>query len=523
MKTLFYGGKILTMSAPLYVDAVMIEDGKIIDMGDEAELRMKYRDYEEKNLCGAAMLPGFIDAHSHFIQAAMSFMQVDLNGAETYEEIDKRIKDFIKENELPSGSFINACGYDNNSMPGYKNPPLDVINGFAPGHPLIIHHKSGHMGLMNSEAMKFFGITDDITAPAGGKIGKENGHLTGYFEENAYFTYLKSSPMPDFSDILAGVKKAQKKYASYGIVTAHEGMVAKEMIPLYTALVKNNILDLDVKLYMDKGAYDDGIEMLKDFDSDKVKISGIKIFLDGSPQGRTAWLRKPYADDENYSGYGTLKDEEVIAAFNMAAERKTQLIAHSNGDAAIEQFLRCLEIAEKTHPELKELRPVIIHGQLMGRDQLKKAKKLGAMVSFFVAHTYHWGDVHIRNFGFDRASNISPAGSALAEGVKFTFHQDTPVIEPDMLETLWCAENRITKDGVQLSETERISRFDALNAITVNGAWQYFEEENSGDISVGKKADFVVLDQDPLSDEVKDLRDIKVLKTYKGGKCIFSR
>ena len=127
-------------------------------------------------------------------------------------------------------------------------------------------------------------------------------------------------------------------------------------------------------------------------------------------------------------------DVAVTQAMELAGREGLQLLAHCNGDQAVAQFLRCLAAAEQKYPQLKTLRPVIVHGQLMGRDQLAQARDLGAMVSFFVAHVYHWGDVHLRNLGPARAAAISPAASALAAGLPFTFHQDAPVIQPDMFE-----------------------------------------------------------------------------------------
>ena len=235
-------------------------------------------------------------------------------------------------------------------------------------------------------------------------------------------------------------------------------------------------------------------------------------------------MRTPYKGDEpDYCGYGTMTDEAVENAFRMAAQKKAQIIAHCNGDGASEQFLRCLQKVEQEYPELRDLRPVIIHGQLLGVDQLPRVKALGAVISFFVAHVYHWGDVHIRNFGADRAAKISPARSAMELGIPVTFHQDAPVIQPDMLETLWCAVNRETRNGVTLGRDEQVSALDALKAVTVNAAYQYSDEKKYGSIEAGKAADFVVLDSSPLTVQPEQLRSIRVLETYKAGRSIYSR
>lgn len=253
---------------------------------------------------------------------------------------------------------------------------------------------------------------------------------------------------------------------------------------------------------------------------DRFKIGGYKMFLDGSPQGRTAWMRRPYEGGGDYTGYGTLTDNQVEDVLRQAVRDGMQPLAHGNGDAACAQFLQAVQAVG---PSASALRPVLIHAQLLGTDQLPAVKRLGVTPSFFVAHVYHWGDTHLENFGRTRASAISPARSAEKLGIRFTFHQDTPVIPPDMLETVWCAVNRRTKAGVLLGEEERVDTLTALRAVTANAAWQYGEEGEKGTLAPGKRADLTVLDRNPLQTPPEALRDIRVLETYKDGVCIYRR
>lgn len=202
-----------------------------------------------------------------------------------------------------------------------------------------------------------------------------------------------------------------------------------------------------------------------------------------------------------------------------------QILAHCNGDAACGQYIRVFEKAAaaegKTLPA--DIRPVMIHAQLLGLDQIPNVKAMGMIPSFFAGHVYHWGDIHADNLGMERASHISPAASAEKEGIAYTFHQDAPVIEPDMLETVWCAVNRCTKNGKVLGSKERISVTDALKAVTVNTAYQYFEERERGSIAPGKRADFVILSENPLEKDKMQIRDIRVLATIKDGDVIYRR
>ena len=166
---------------------------------------------------------------------------------------------------------------------------------------------------------------------------------------------------------------------------------------------------------------------------------------------------------------------------------------------------------------------LLSQGDVIARRLVDKVKELGVVPSFFAAHVYHWGDVHVKNFGAERAARISPAGAALERDIPFTFHQDTPVLPPDMLETVWCGVNRLTRSGVVLGPEQKIPVVEALAAVTIRAAWQYFEEGEKGSLREGKRADLVLLERDPLTADPMSLRDIPVLATWKDGRLIYRR
>lgn len=526
MKKLYFGGPILTMEKEGdYAEALLTEGGTILALGSLAELCALAPDAERIDLRDACLMPAFLDAHSHFSQVASGMMQVSLEGVRCTDEIAARIAAFCREVSPAAGEWIFARGYDPHLLSDGKNPSLAALDAFSGEHPLVLQYQSGHMGLFNSMALAALGITPDTPSPQGGTIEVLEGKLTGYLEENAYFAAIKAAPMISPQKMLESYRRAQQKYASLGITTIQEGMFVRQMFPFYPLLEKEGILKLDLVAYAElpaweaaKAEFPGHIRQYKG----NWKLGGLKIFLDGSPQGRTAWMRTPYRGEAEYCGYGTMKDSAVLGAMNRAAEEGVQLLAHCNGDAAAAQFLRCLSECEKTCPQMKALRPVMIHAQLLGKDQIAEARRLGVIASFFVAHVWHWGDTHLQNFGRERATGISPSGSALREGLPFTFHQDAPVIEPNMLETVWCAVNRRTKKGFQLEEAERIPVFEALKAVTATAAYQYFEENEKGTLRAGKCADFVILGSDPLMTDPEKLRDIPVLQTIKAGEVIYS-
>ena len=206
--------------------------------------------------------------------------------------------------------------------------------------------------------------------------------------------------------------------------------------------------------------------------------------------------------------------------FETALRERVQILAHCNGDAACEQFIRCLRAARERTGIAIINRPVMIHAQLVTRPQLAALKELGGIASFFNAHTYYWGSVHEKNLG-RRAQTISPLQTAQELGLCYTLHQDSPVIKPDMLFSVWCAVTRQTRAGKVLGADECISVYDALKAITANAAYQYFEEMHKGTIEPGKLCDLVVLGHNPLTVPAAQLRDIQVLATVKEGEILY--
>lgn len=516
-QTLFYNGTILTMEAELYAPALLVKDGRIAALGTADELLAQAgKTVQMVDLQEACLMPAFIDAHSHFSGYAMSLLQIPLEEAADFSEIKERIQNHIVRNKIPAGKWIVAKGYDHNNLAEKRHPSLSVLDEAAPHNPLVLQHQSSHMGVFNSAALKLLGITPDTPSPSGGRIQVKGGKLTGYLEENAFIQYQQQIPTPSMQEMLDAYKTAQTRYASYGITTVQEGMFVDQLLPFYEYLLQSESLKLDLIAYADARQID-RLEHALPWHTDSyyrhLKLGGMKIFLDGSPQGRTAWMRSPYADSPGYCGYPTLTDEQVSGFVRLSAAKRMQLLAHCNGDAAAAQYLSAISGFSEA---MSVLRPVMIHAQLLGTDQLETVKELGVIPSFFTAHTYHWGNVHLQNFGTSRASHISPAASALRHGIVFTFHQDSPVIEPDMLETVWCAVNRMTKKGALL-DAEAIPVLEALKAVTLNAAYQYFEEATKGSLAVGKLADLVILSDDPLRIPKEALRDIRILATYKEG------
>ena len=525
MGMIFYNGRILTLASPFYAQAVRVEDGRVVSVGSEAQVRSRSAsDDDWYDLGGKTLMPAFQDAHSHFSGYANSMLQVPLEHAESFEQIRIAIEQFIRERKPEKGSWIVAKGYDHNRLAEQRHPSLELLDAVCPDYPLLVQHQSGHMGCVNSRALELLGLRPDTPSPEGGTIGVENGHLTGYLEENAFMQALMKVPSPTETVFLQAVEQAQKRYASYGITTVQDGMLPSAALPYYDRILARDALWLDVVAYADARERETVYAHFPHQDGNyhqHFRLGGCKMFLDGSPQGRTAWLRTPYLGGGN--GYPVLTDEQVYALIKDAVEHRCQLLTHCNGDAAAAQLLRMYRLVCEEYPLAADLRPVMVHAQLVGLDQLPLLRECGMIPSFFVAHVYHWGDTHLRNLGLERAQRISPARSALREGLTITFHQDSPVIEPDMLETIWCAAVRRTREGITLGEDECIPVEEALRAVTEEAAFQYGEEHLKGTIEAGKAADLVILDKDPLAMAPDEIRTIRICATFKDGVPVYER
>jgi hypothetical protein len=258
------------------------------------------------------------------------------------------------------------------------------------------------------------------------------------------------------------------------------------------------------------------------------RIGGAKVTLDGSPQGKTAWLTKPYfkvpeGQAPDYRGYAQFKDNQTNGFVDLAFKNGWQLLAHVNGDAATDQLITAVRLAEKKYG-MADRRTVAIHAQTARLDQVEAFKELGIIPSFFPMHTFYWGDWHRDSvLGPQRAVNISPTGWAIERGMIFTSHHDAPVAMPDPMRVLSATVTRVTRSGQVLGPEHRTTPLVALKAHTLWSAYQHFEEKSKGSIEVGKLADFAVLDGNPLTIDPMKIADIKVIETIKEGKTVYRR
>ncbi len=538
MKQLYYNGNIITMNeAQPKAEAVLLEDGIIVAVGSNDELLKEREDADVLDLDGATVLPGFIDSHSHFA-ASYIFPRFDpspVGKTNSVKDLVEQAKEYLEQHPVPEGEWFIGMGYDHALFEGQLHPTKEDLDQISTEVPIVMINTSGFLGVVNSKVLELLHITKDTPNPEGGHIYRdpETGEPTGLFQDLAIRdTVLCHMPMPSAQTMITAIHRAEQKYISQGYTTVMDGNFEADMRPLLQLCTGAGLISVDVLGYVrvagECKAALEGIASPEANYRTHFKIAGAKIIFDGSPQIRTAWMTKPYyqvpfGEKPDYCGYPTYEHEEnMLNLMKECMEHRWQLQMQCNGDAAIDHCLDLYERAVQETGLTEDLRPVLIHAQTIREDQIERIQKLGILPSFFHDHVYYWGDWYRSVvLGPERASRISPLAWAAKRGMRFTLHQDCPIGPPNMMLLLDTAVNRRTRNGNVLGEEFAVDMMTALKAVTIDAAYQSFDEDIKGSLEVGKYGDMVVLDQDPLTVPKETIRDIKVLATIKEGTIIY--
>lgn len=536
----YKNGVILTMDSRCSIVSCMAVAGdRILAVGSEDEVS-QFITPETKitDLNGRFMMPGLYDGHSHFMRAGMySRYWVDVNSfpigdVRCFDDIKRKVAQACEKAQ--PGEWILCTGYDDTNVAEHRHFTIAELDAMAPNNPLFLRHISGHLAVANTLAFKAAGITPETRNPEGGIFRKdEQGNLTGLIEEpTAMDMVLAASPQMTDEMWQNSIETATKDYLAKGVTTAHDGGVTTAMWRNYMAAYKRGMIKNRIQL-LPKHAHFDfslatttkcGTPLTPDY---KLSMGAVKIFQDGSLQGYTGYLTNPYitspagSNDDLWRGYPIRSRQALVDLVVNYHKQGWQVAIHCNGDACIDDVLEAYEAAQKAYPRA-DARDIAIHCQTVREDQLDRIARIGAMPSFFVTHTYFWGDRHRDIFlGEYRASRISPLRSALKRRIPFTLHNDTMVTPIDPLMSVWSAVNRLTSSGKVLGAAQRISVLDALKSVTIWGAYQYHEDHYKGSLEPGKLADMVILDTNPLTADPIVIKDIKVLATIVGDECVY--
>ena len=539
---LYFNGDIITMEedTPKYVEAIVTQNGKIVFVGSQSDATSKYKNSDKIDLKGKTLLPGFIDPHSHFGMVSNTMGQVDLNPEpvgkiKNIENILQNLKEYKEKKNIPDGEWIFGWGYDDGQLAEKRHPTKKDIDKVLPNNPVYLQHTSGHMGVANSLGLEKLEISANTKSPEGGNIDRfpNSSEPTGLVQETAMYPFVRNmleilaTKQADFFDT------TQNYYASNGITTAQDGMTDRNMIRFFqeqadAGKMKIDLISLAGYSELDSNLADASLKF-KTY-KNGFKVQGTKIVADGSPQGKTAFFSKPFLTEvpgchHDCRGLPSLTQEAINKLFETAYAKENQLFIHCNGDATIDMILLAHELACKNlkQPLDKDRRTIIIHSQFVRPEQLDRFVNYNMEPSFFTNHAYFWGDIHVENLGKERADFLSPMVSARKLGLKPTNHSDATVTPIDPIFTIWTAVNRVSRSGTIIGQAERTTPYLALQAITTFAYYELFDENLKGTLTVGKLADFVILDKNPLKVPPIEIKNIKVVETIKEGKTIFKK
>jgi len=531
------GGPIVTMEGdqPVTVEAIVVDDGRITFVGSKEDaLKQQAEGTVLKDLGGKTLLPGFIDGHAHAQQFGAQAVGANLlappdGTVNTIDDLVARLKTFAAGPDVDKTGWIFGVGYDD-ALLG-RHPTRADLDKVSTTVPVMATHISGHFAAVNTLGLKMIGYDASTPNPEGGVIRREADGKTpnGVLEELAAMPHMVKSLAPTTK---AGkdefLKRGLELAKSYGYTTANEGRMFGPMHAVMADAAKRGLVDIDFIGWMDYTGRSELDQAFSTTYSNHYRLGGLKITLDGSPQGRTAWrnvayLLPPDGQQPGYKGYPAIPDTKQVEAYLDEAYTKGWPVkVHANGDAAIDQLFEALKPVVAKHG-VKPGQVTLIHGQFIRPDQVQALKSLGIFPSMFPMHTFYWGDWYKQIVGPEQAARISPMRSILNTGLHATSHTDAPVALPNLMQVVWATVNRTSRSGSIIGPDERVTPYEAMQMITIWGAEQFGEQAAKGSIKEGKLADLVVLSGNPLTVDPATINQIQVLETIKEGKTVWTR
>lgn len=538
---IFVGGPIVTVDGrDTTAEALAVTAGKIAAVGTRQDVvRLRTAETDVIELGGCALLPAFVEAHSHPSQIAATLgpPAVDVRPfvVPTGKEVMQKLTDTVRA--TPKGTQVLLYGIDLLLQPDLQLPTRTQLDALAPDNPVIIVANSGHAAYANTASFQLAGITRDTPDPVGSEyVRGPDGELTGEVRETAALVTLVTPYLRDVAEPNAyeNLHWAFGQLAAAGIATTSEhSYSAAQSGDLYRRMAADPAVKLRIR------AYEMGTpELAKDpahvagprAGADQMFAQiGMKLWADGSPWQGNIFTSFPYLDTEatrrmglepHHHGGMNYTPEQVTELATAFIKQGWQLACHVHGDRAVDVVLDAYEKAQTPASARSRLE----HVGAMTPAQFQRAARLGVHPSLFIEHVYFWGDPLIDElFGEDHGTHWMSAKSALDAGLRISFHNDGNVSPPDPLGNIATAVTRKTKgSGRVLAPEQRISVAQAVRAQTIDAAWQLHLDGEIGSLEVGKCADLVVLSADPHAVDADALREITVRATYLAGRQTYT-
>lgn len=535
-------GKIITVDESMpEAEAIAIKADTILAVGSKSEIE-NYISEETQviDLKGNVAYPGFIDSHAHFLSLGKAKTRLELRDANNWNEILYEVARAVQK--AKPGEWIFGRGWHQEKWnpkpdPNVEGYPLnDGLSEMSPYNPVVLTHASGHAIIANAKAMALAGIDTSTADPEGGRIVRDSlGNAIGVFEENAeelimsvYEKLMSSRSSEEIKEeIKSYAKFAEEECVSKGLTTFHDAAMPFDTIDIFKELVNEGGLGmrLNVMIYESNKNL---IERIKDYlligyGNNHLTVRAIKQFMDGALGSRGAWFMEPYDDLEGHTGLNTVPLRDFKEVTEIAIENGFQVMTHAIGDKANREVLNYYERAFKKHPDKTDLRWRVEHAQHLSRNDIPRFAELGIIASMQGCHcTSDAVFVPIR-LGYERAEEGAYVWRKLINsGVLICNGTDAPVEDVDPIKNFYSSVTRRLPDGTEFYPGQQMTRMEALESYTINGAYAAFQEDLIGSLKPGKLADITVLSNDLLICTDEEILNTQVIYTIVGGKILYN-
>jgi predicted amidohydrolase YtcJ len=509
-------------------EAFAVTKGRITFVGTTAAaLKMKGASSKVVDAKGQTIIPGIIDAHAHLSSLAQALRVVDLTGAKSLDEVLARVA--ARAKATPGTSWIQGHGWDQNTWPEKKFPTKAALDAVVGDRPVVLQRVDGHAIYANSKALAAAGVTAKTKDVAGGRIERDaKGEPTGVFVDNAMELIGRVVPQPTKEEFRAAITNAIANANSWGLTGVHDAGVSAQEIAAYEAMAKAGAYNLRNYIMIASGSSLDSLLKVgprSDLYDGRLWIRSIKVLGDGAMGSRGAALLEPYSDDPKNRGLLIKSEDEIKAIAVKALKAGFQVNTHEIGDRGNRTALDAYEKAFAEVPT-KDHRFRIEHAQILDPAEIPRFAMLKVLPSMQSSHQTSDMNWVGNRLGEKRLAGAYAWRSLLKTGVIIPNGTDFPVEQVSPFITFHSAVTR--QDAKNLPAggwraQEKMTRDEALKSITIWAAHAGFQEKDLGSISVGKRADFVILDQDIMTAPNEKLLDTKVVATYLGGRAVYEK
>ena len=516
--TLYRARRIHTMTTD-QPEALAVIGGRIAATGQLGDLRERFPRAEVVDCGDAVIVPGFNDAHMHAMSAAEDLLSVDCAWGTVRSLAEVKAKIAAEAQATAPGSWIRGSRYDDAKMAEGRVLTRADLDEVVPRHPVIVTQVAGHWAVVNSVVLALAGLTDESQDPPGGVLGRDAaGHLNGILYERAMTPVYEVIPPLDDEERLKALTRAMTLFHATGLTSVSEAVCQPGDFALFQEAERRGLLTGRVSVLLAAEHYDTmrAKGMTKHPGSDYLQVTGVKTFIDGAIGGRTCLMEQPFEGTSDDFGIQTRTEAELRDMLRQVNGDGMRLCVHANGDRAIRILLGLME--EHPHPELHNR---IEHCSIVTEEILNRMKALQAIAAPFGSYVNYHGGKLLEWYGEQRVARMFAHRWFLDAGVAVAGSSDFPCGPFEPLLALQSCVTRRGADGAPVGENQRVSVAEALRIYTVGAAYANGQDTQKGRLAPGYVADFVVLDDDPLTVDPMQLGAIRVQATYVGGNRVW--